>query len=329
MAKPTTISKQDLIAFIRGGIMRDGVLIKPTGFLNKDAAALNYQGDNPGRAFSRRLKRLIQSGDLTEAEIKAQYKEFGQEQINTIPKESIIAFIRGQLTMKPSGVLNTDAIALNYQGDNPYVAFSQRLKALIAEDPSLLPIVESIYQNPRINWRPKAEVSHEILAQATAEGLPDDEIRSTFNLSAASLRKWQKSRAVDDTRRIPREEFLQAVRGTSSLDMAAAQLGLTEQAVSRRAERYLNVDALELEQTPSIRWAEAQRQETLPAHSPMAVFVCAKQLCARFNSRAKPSITDIADHLKQPREHVERHIELLIRQGLLSRDQLAQPELVA
>jgi hypothetical protein len=306
--------------------MRDGVLIKPSGSLRADAHKLGYKGDKSGVSFSYRLKTLIKNGDLTEAEIKAQYKEFGREKIDDIPKETIIAFIRGQLELKPSGSLRKDAAKLGYQA---HAGFSNRLKALIAEDPSLLPIVESIYQNPRINWRPKAEVSHEILAQAAAEGLPDDEIRSTFNLSAASLRKWQKTRTVDDTRRIPREEFLQAVRGTSSLDMAAAQLGLAEQAVSRRAERYLNIDALELEQTPSIRWAEAQRQETLPAHSPMAVFVCAKQLCARFNSRAKPSITDIADHLKQPREHVERHIELLIRQGLLARDQLAQPELVA
>jgi hypothetical protein len=70
--QPTTISKQDLIAFIRVGIMRDGVLIKPSGSLKADAPKLGYQGYNPGVAFSSRLKRLIKSGDLTEDEVKGQ-----------------------------------------------------------------------------------------------------------------------------------------------------------------------------------------------------------------------------------------------------------------
>lgn len=129
---------------------------------------------------------------------------------------------------------------------------------------------------------------------------------------------------MDDSRRVPREEFLAAVRGAPSLPAAAAQLGLTEEALLRRATRYLQLEVIQLETTPNVRWEEAHAPESMPADSPVAVLLCAKKLGARFNGASKqPTILDLQQELKIPRGRIERHVELLIQHGLLERDQLA------
>jgi hypothetical protein len=299
--------------------------IKPSGRMNQDARALGFQGVDPRKSLCARLKALIEAKNLTEAQVKSIYPRFEEEHIKEIPDQGILDFIHGRLDIKPSGNLAQDARALGFQGKSTGAGLSYRLKALIAADANLRPLVEGLYT--RCNWSAKVETPDAALDQAAEEGMGDDESRVTFNISAARMHDWKKSRKIDDARAVPREEFLAAVRATASLADAAVKLGLTEPAVLRRASRYMKMDVIKLENTPSLRWEEAHMPAWLPADSPAAVLVCAKQLIARFNGHAKPSIIDVSERLKVQRETVEQHIELLIAQGLLAREQLAQPEM--
>ncbi len=233
-----------------------------------------------------------------------------------------------------------DGRALGYGGKNSHVGLKARLEKLFekgAFTPAEIKKIKTGY--PGVKWGSLPPET--TLRRAWEEGMSADEIAIELSVPKGKLRaKFQemrrasggkaKGKGLDDTRRVPREEFLDAVRGAPSLADAANALGLSETAVLRRAGRYMNMGELELESADNVRWEEAHMPETLPADSPAAVLCAVKTLAARFeNSARDPNLKDIAEHLRIPLKRAGDHFELLVAQGLLEREVLATPEVAA